>query len=179
MLVWYDPRTGEIVGLSSVLFDSSRRVPKQTRATAVGPRGAECLDLPDDEQVARGPDDYRVQLDEARRPLGLVRDEKSMIELSSDAVDSNGDGVGEIPAGGGQCTIVASLRASGKLSREGLMRVHFVATGGVLSHGAGETKSGGARVQLSSVQETKRVWVEARAPGFRAARVPIDFSGQV
>jgi len=180
MLVWYDPRTGQVVGISTLVFDSSKRTPRPERATSGGPRGAECFEVPDDETVARTATSFRVELDAARRPVGLLREERYRIEMSSDATDSNGDGVAEIAAAGGQCTVVASIRSeSGKLFRESPAKVSFIASGGVLSHSSVETKTGIAKVQLSAVPETKRVWVEARSPGSRASRVWIDFSGPV
>jgi hypothetical protein len=178
MLVWYDPKSGEVLGVSALLFDSSKRAPRPERSSSSGPRGAECFEAPEDEEFARSATSYRVELDESRRPVGLAREGRCRIELSTDAADTNGDGVPEIPSAGGVCTVVASIRSeSGKLFREALAKVSFVASGGVLSHSSVETKTGIAKVQLSAVAETKRVWVEARAPGSRASRTWIDFAG--
>jgi hypothetical protein len=180
MLVWYDQRDGRIVGVSSVLFAFPRSAPRPDRSRAGGPKGAECHEVPDDESVARAITSFRVELDEARRPTGLVKEERLRIELSSDATDANGDGVAEIPAAGGACTLVASIRSeSGKLFREGPAKVSFIAGGGILSHPTVETRSGIAKAQLGAVPETKRVWVEARAARSRPARIWIDFVGPV
>lgn len=177
MLLLYNKKTGEILGVSMLISDSSGLAP-QPNMENVGfkVKGVDGYVIPDDEIVLRNLHSYRMEFDAEGNPIGFVRKETFKIDLSTDAVDANGDGVPEIPAGGAACTVIASVRNEyGKVIKDRPFRIQFVTTGGILRESLVDTRTGVAKVQLDSVPESKRVHMLARAEGCIAGELDIDF----
>jgi hypothetical protein len=177
MLLLYNKKTGEILGVSMLISDSSALAP-QPNMDNVGfkMKGVEGYVIPDDEIVLRNLHGYRMEFDADGNPIGFVRKEMFKIDLSTDAVDANGDGVPEIPAGGASCTVIASIRNEyGKVIKDRPFRIQFVSTGGLLREYLVDTRTGVAKVQLDSVPESKRVHILARAEGCVPGELDIDF----
>lgn len=177
MLLLYNRKTGEILGVSMLISDSSGLAP-QPNMENVGfkMKGIEGYVIPDDEIVLRNLHSYRMEFDAEGNPIGFTRKESFKIDLSTDAVDANGDGIPEIPAGGASCTIIASVRNEyGKVIKDRPFRIQFVSSGGILREYMVDTRTGVAKVQLDSIPETKRVHILARAEGCMSGELNIDF----
>jgi hypothetical protein len=177
MLLIYNKKTGKIVGVSMIISDTSGVIPQPNMENVdFKIKGVEGYILPDDESVLRDMHNYTLELDNEGNPIGFVRKEVLKIELSTDATDTNGDGVAEIPAGGASCNLIASVRNEyGKIIKERPFRIQFITTGGILREYLTETRNGVARVQITSVPETKRVHVIARADGCMPGELDLDF----
>lgn len=177
MLILYHKKTGEILGVSMVISDSSASIPQPTLENVnVQMKNLEGYVLPDDEDVLRDLPRYKLEFDADGRPMGFIKKEVLRIDLSTDAPDTNGDGVPEIPAGGGKCTIIASVRNEfGKVVKDRPLRIQFITSGGILRTPFADTHTGVAKVNLESMPETKRVRVEARAEGCTPGSMEVDF----
>jgi hypothetical protein len=182
MLILYDLRTKEIVGVSLILNDSSGNVPQPTiRTTFPTERTVPNIGYyiaPDDELVANEISKYMLRYDSRGNPKGLVRKPaKPYIHLSTDASDYDADGISEIIADGKDtATIVASIRdETGRVIADKSYMVRFATSGGILSAKAVRSETGIAKTVLTSVPETIRVTVTASANGCYSGKLELDF----
>lgn len=161
MIIVYDRKTREIVGVSMVSQDTSGLASSQSfknimRTDKINPNLMEFI-VPDDEGVANQIYKYEIKFSHSGEPKELVRKETlPYIDLSIDAPDHDGDGIPEMKADGkDRVTITASIRdEEGKIITNAKNDVHFLTTGGVLSDRVVRCKNGVAKTTLQSVKET-------------------------
>jgi hypothetical protein len=121
---------------------------------------------------------YIVTLDEKGNPTGLEPKPKpSIIELTTDAKDTDGDGLPEIPADSeSKATITATIKdAEDKVLTRVKKPITFRTTRGILSARNVAPTKGKAKVTLTSILETVTATVTATAEGCRPARISIEF----
>jgi hypothetical protein len=90
--------------------------------------------------------------------------------LSCDVTDSDGDGIPDLPADGAS---VAQVTA--KTSDGADVDVTFRTTRGALVQRTVPTPRGAAAVELRAATETVAVVVTATAPGYRPAKLDMEF----
>lgn len=124
------------------------------------------------------PERLQFKLDEKGVPVGVERKPSPPeIHLTTDAHDTDGDGLPEVPADGqSSVTITAEIREPGFNGK----RIHrdvplvFKTTGGTLSQRFALAKDGAARVKLTSSRETVTITVTASAEGFTAGKIQLE-----
>ena len=171
MLIVYDKTTGKIVGHCSQVYDSGKwreasleeLYPNQDRtnlATAY---------MPDDARfVGYGTTNWRLRKDENGTVLGVER--LPALFISSDAKDTDNDGVPDIPADGKAVANITVTTADNSNTQ-----VTFRTTRGTLSQRTGATTNGKAVVQLKSAVETVAATITATATGYRPATLSLEF----
>jgi len=173
MIFVYRKASLEFVGMATRVFDSGRwreptveeLYPKEDPAT-LGFVYVE--DSP--KYALAGRDYWQFKLDGKGVPIGVERKPSPPeIHLSSDAPDTDGDGIPELPADGrSTVTITAEIREPGVHHQ----RIHrdvplvFKTTGGTLSQRFVLAEEGVTRVTLTPGHETVTVTVTASAEGF-------------
>jgi hypothetical protein len=182
MIIIYDRKTREIVGVSMVAQDNSGLIRKPSmknimRKDRISPNLMEFL-LPDDETVANELYKYELKFSSSGVPKDLVKkDALPYIELSIDAPDHDGDGIPEMKADGKSIvTITASVRdEEGKVLTSAKNDIHFLTTGGVLSDRVVRCRSGVAKTTLQSVKETLTPTIIAFTEGVRKGEMKVEF----
>lgn len=176
MLVVYDKNTKEVLQLLMV----SENVPEPILEDIPSLKDVENIAsfrLPNDPSFDFGRQ-YIVTLDEEGNPTGLaLKLEPPIIELTTDAQDTDGDGLPEIPADGeSKATITATIKdAEGKVLTRVKKPVTFRTTRGILSARNVTPTRGEANVTLTSILETVTATVTATAEGCRPTRFSIEF----
>ena len=98
------------------------------------------------------------------------------INLKSNAKDTDGDGIPELPADGqSKATITASIKdASGKLQRKSL-ELFITTSAGALSARRIKTRDGKASFELTSSHDTVLATVNVSAQGYDAEFLQFEF----
>jgi hypothetical protein len=182
MIIIYDRKTRDIVGVSMVGQDNSGLIRKPSmknilRSDRLDPNLME-FHIPDDETVANEIFKYDLTFSSSGNPKELVRKGAlPYIELSIDAPDHDGDGIPEMKADGrSKVTITASIRdEEGKVVTRAGNDIHFLTTGGVLSDRIVRCKSGVAKTTLQSVKETLTPTITAFSDGVRKGEIKVEF----
>ena len=182
MLIVYDMNTKEIKGVSLILNDTSGKIKGPTIQSSfpsfkVIPNMSG-FEVPDDDRIANELYRYELKSGARGRPAGLVRKTpSSIIELSTDAKDQDGDGIPEIRADGtAQATITASIRdVNGRLLTSASNLVRFETTGGRLSDRNVKCKKGVGKTTLQSVKETLTPVITAYSDGCKLGQIKIAF----
>lgn len=171
MIVVYNRSTGAIVGHCSRIFDSGRW--REASLDELYPdyekSNLASVHFPDDARyMAYGADAWRLRKDESGVVTGIER--LPSLSLSCDAADNDGDGIPDIPADGSS---VANVTA--KTSDGADVEVTFRTTRGSLGERTVHTAKGLAAVSLRAAVETVAAIVTATAPGYRPARLNLEF----
>jgi len=182
MIILYDRKTREIVGVSMVAQDTSGLAPTQSikkamRGETLDPNIMEFI-VPDDETVANEVYKYDLIFSSSGVPKEMARKETlPYIELSIDAPDNDGDGIPEMKADGkSEVTITASIRdEEGKLVTSAKNAIHFLTTGGVLSDRIVKCKNGVAKTSLQSVKETLTPTITAFSEQVQKGEIQVEF----
>jgi hypothetical protein len=182
MIIVYDRKTREIIGVSMVSQDTSGLASSQSmknvmRTDAINPNLMEYI-LADDETTANEIYKYEIKFSSSGEPKELVRKESlPIIELSIDAPDHDGDGIPEMKADGKDVvTITASIRdEEGKIVTSARNDVHFLTTGGILSDRVVRCKNGVAKTTLQSVKETLTPTITAFTDGVQTGKIQVEF----
>jgi hypothetical protein len=182
MIIIYDRKTREIVGISMVSQDNSGLTKKQKmknvlRAESLNPNYME-FSVPDDEMVANEIYKYELKFSSSGAPKEIVKkDTLPFIELSADAPDNDGDGIPEIKADGKSVvTITASVRdEEGKIITSAKNEIHFLTTGGILSDRIVKCKNGVAKTTIQSVKETLTPTITAFTEGIQKGEMKVEF----
>jgi hypothetical protein len=171
MLIVYDKTSGKIIGHCSQVFDSGKwreasleeLYPNQDRsnlATAY---------MPDDARfIGYGAANWRLRKDENGAVMGVER--LPALFITSDAKDTDSDGVPDIPANGKAVANITVTTADNSDTQ-----VTFRTTRGSLSQRTVATTNGKAVVQLRSAAETVPAAVTATATGYRDATLALEF----
>jgi hypothetical protein len=171
MLVVYDKTTGKIVGHCSQVFDSGkwREATLQELYPNQDNTNLAAAYMPDDARfVGYGTTNWRLRKDESGAVLGVER--LPALILSTDAKDSDGDGVPDMPADG---TSVAHITVT--TADNSNTQVTFRTTRGSLSQRTVATADGKAVVELRAPSETVAAGVTATATGYRPATLTMEF----
>ena len=182
MIVIYDRKSREIIGISMVTMDNSGLIRKPTmkdvlRTDRIKPDLQE-FHVDDDENVANEIYKYEIKFNSSGAPKELVRKPTlPRIELAIDAPDHDGDGIPEMRADGkSTITITASIRdEEGKILTRAGNEIHFLTTGGVLSDRTVKCKNGVAKTTLQSVKETLTPTITAFSDGIQTGEIKIEF----
>jgi hypothetical protein len=182
MIIIYDRKSREIVGVSMVSQDNSGLIRKPSlqnvlRSEKVKPDLME-FHVDDDENVANEIYKYNIKFSSSGAPKELVKKATlPHIDLSIDAPDHDGDGIPEMKADGkSKITITASIRdEEGKIVTNAKDEIHFLTTGGVLSDRTVKCKNGVAKTSLQSVKETLTPTITAFADGIRTGEIKVEF----
>jgi hypothetical protein len=172
MLVVYDSTTGKIIGHCSRIFDNGKW--REATIEEIFPQRdrskLEALYLKDDPRyLTQGPEHWRMRRDESGVVAGLER--LPAIILSCDAGDADNDGVPDLPADGTSTTTITV-----KLDDNSQGDVTFRTTRGSLSKRTVRTSTKGqGSVKLRSSTETVSLAVTASAPGYRPAKLELEF----
>lgn len=182
MIVIYDRKSREIVGVSMVAQDNSGLIRKPSlknvlRSEKLDPNFME-FEVEDDETIANEIYKYELEFSSSGVPKKLLR--KSIlpyIDLSIDARDHDGDGIPEMKADGkSRVTITASIRDDeGGIVTNAKNEIHFLTTGGVLSDRTVKCKNGVAKTTLQSVKETLTPTITAFSEGIRTGEIKVEF----
>ncbi len=182
MIVIYDRKNREIIGISMISQDTTGLAPTQyinNRSTTgrLDPNVMEFI-VPDDEIVANEIYKYELKFSSSGVPKELVRRSTlPYIDLAIDAPDHDGDGIPEMRADGkSTVTITASIRdEDGSLITNAKNEIHFLTTGGVLSDRIVKCRGGVAKTELRSVKETLTPTITAFSEGMRKGEVNVEF----
>lgn len=181
MLIIYDLTTKEIKGVSMLRYDTSKAAPEPTLASTfpktIAPNRGGFV-VPNDERIANEPHMYQLTFNARGQPTGVVRKPpQSILEVSTDAMDHDGDGIPEIMASGeAEATITASLRdPDGRLITNEVKEVRFKTTGGTLKDRVVKTNKGVAKTILIASKETITPTITAESDGCRPGKLQIEF----
>lgn len=180
MIIIYDRKSREIVGVSMVSQDNSGLMRKPTMKNIMRSMNPNLMEFTvlDDETVANEIYKYELKFSSSGEPKELVkRDTLPTIILSADAPDHDNDGIPEIKADGKSIvTITASIRdEEGKVITNFNDKIHFLTTGGVLSDRIVKCKGGVAKTTLQSVKETLTPTITAFTDGVRTGEIKVEF----
>ncbi len=182
MIIIYDRKTREIIGVSMIAQDNSGLTRKPSmknvlRTDRLNPNLME-FQVTDDETIANEIYKYDLKFSSSGEPKELVKKiNLPHIDLSTEIPDHDGDGIPEIKADGkSKVTITASIRdEEGKVLTHASNNVHFLTTGGVLSDRIVKCKNGVAKTTLQSVKETLTPTITAFTDGVRKGEMKIEF----
>ncbi len=171
MIIVYNPNTGEIVGHCSRVFDSGKwreatideLYPNRESANLAAVHFAD-----DARYLTYRPHHWRLRRDESGVVTGIER--LPALALTSDAGDSDGDGIPDLPA---DSASIAHITA--KTSDGADVDITFRTTRGSLGERTVHTTQGSAVVELRAASETVAVVVTATAPGYRPAKLHMEF----
>ena len=131
----------------------------------------------DSPKYAMNPDGWQLKLDQQGEPVGIERKPSlPKISLTTDAIDTDGDGIPELIAdGSSRATIAIEVKTpKGEPVTEELTLL-FKTTGGTLSARRVTTSTGQATIELTSSLETVSVTVEASAAGVASHSLEFEF----
>jgi hypothetical protein len=173
MIVIFDPKTDQIIGHASRVFDSGKF--REPTIDEVCPdhleRKLESLYLPDEPRYLMfGPEHYRLRRDETGAVVGIQL--IGRISVSCDATDHDGDQIPDIPADGTSTTVITAELEGGSADVE----VAFRTTRGSLSRRSAKTDDQGkATVTLRAATETVPATVSVTAVGYRPGSLTVEF----
>ncbi|WP_455392321.1 Ig-like domain-containing protein [[Eubacterium] cellulosolvens] len=182
MIVIYDRKTREIIGVSMISQDNSGLTGKPSmkniiRAENINPNLMDFY-VEDDITIANEIFKYELKFSSSGEPKQLVKKPHlPYVDLSIDARDHDGDGIPEMKADGrSKVTITASIRdEEGKIVTNASNEIHFLTTGGVLSDRTVKCKNGVAKTTLQSVKETLTPTITAFSEGIREGEIKVEF----
>jgi len=182
MIIIYDRKSREIIGVSMVSQDNSGLTAKPTMKNVLrkdsGSTNLMEFEVDDNATIANEIYKYELKFSSSGEPKDLVRKPiLPYIELSIDARDHDGDGIPEMKADGkSKVTITASVRdEEGKVVTNASNLIHFLTTGGVLSDRTVKCKNGVAKTTLQSVKETLTPTITAFSDGIREGEIKVEF----
>jgi hypothetical protein len=182
MIIIFDRKTREIIGVTMISQDNSGLTGKQTMKNVLRSDKANTnlteFEVDDNETVANEIYKYELKFSSSGEPKDLVKKPiLPYIDLSIDAKDHDGDGIPEMKADGkSKVTITASIRdEEGGIVTNASNQIHFLTTGGVLSDRMVKCKNGVAKTTLQSVKETLTPTITAFSDGIRVGEIKVEF----
>ena len=178
MIVVYDKRTNNFVGVATGVFDNGNW--REPTLEELYPRDCSnlgCFYVKDSPKYALKADKWQLKLDENGLPIGIERKPTPpKIYITTNAVDNDGDGIPELIAdGNSKASITIEVKKpEGELVMEELT-LNLKTTGGTLSARRVTTNTGQATVELTSSLETVSVVVEASAEGVTRGSLELEF----
>ena len=179
MIIVFEKKTNRLVGTAAQVFDNGRwREPTieelypGTDLTKLG-----FIHVEDSIKYALDPEAWQFKLDKDGIPIGAERKPAlPRIHLSTNAADTDGDGLPELAADGSS---KARITVEVKDERDKLVKRDFTVTlkttAGTLSSRRVQAKGGKAALELTSSLETVTATVTASGEGLRAAEVTFEF----
>ena len=179
MIVVYDKRTNELVGVAMEVIDNgtSRQPTLEELYPDRDRSNLGFLHVKDSPKYALHPDRWQAKFDESGTPSGIERRPTPLrLYLTTDAIDTDGDNLPELIADGhSKATITVEVKyARGELFTEELT-LNLKTTGGALSTRRVTTNTGQATVELTSSLETVSVTVEVSAEGATSSSLGFEF----
>jgi hypothetical protein len=171
MLIVYDRNTEKVVAHCSRVFDSGKW--REATMEEILPNhdktNLAAVYISDDARyLAYGPESWRLRKDQGGVVLGIER--MPIIHVSTDATDSDNDGIPDIPADG-----VSTARITAETPDGSDTEITFRVTRGSISLRKVRTNKGKAMVELRSAGETVSSTITATAPGYRNGTIHIEF----
>jgi hypothetical protein len=179
MIFIFDRTSKEVVGMATEVFDNGswREATLEELYPDRDRSNLGCVTVRDSPKYALNPEGWQLKLDENGEPVGIERKPSlPRIHLTTNAPDTDGDGLPELPADGqSKATIAIEVRdVHGKLIEEE-RTLNLKTTGGALSARRITTSNGQATVDLTSSLETVSVTIEVAAEGVRSASLSFEF----
>lgn len=179
MIFIFDRTSKEVVGMATEVFDNGtwREANLEELYPNMDRSNLGFVQVQDSPKYALNPEGWQLKLDENGEPIGIERKPSlPRIHLRTDAIDTDGDGLPELPADGrSKATIEIEVQdVHGKLIQKELT-LNLKTTGGALSARRIATSNGRATVDLTSSLETVSVTVDVSAEGVRSASISLEF----
>jgi len=178
MMIVYDRQTKKLLSFAGQVFDNGQwREPTLEEIYPNTDRSKwGVVYVRDATKYVATLDELQLKVDENGTPVGIERKRIPKIHLTTDAVDTDGDGLPELPADGqSHTTIRAEIKThQGQLVTEELS-LEFRTTGGTLSARKVTTTTGQASIELTSSIETIQITVTVSAEGFTEASLSFEF----
>ncbi|MEM0995723.1 MAG: Ig-like domain-containing protein [Bacteroidota bacterium] len=164
MIVVFEKGTNRFIGMAPQVFDNGtlRDFTLEELYPDLDPEKYGAIFVEDSARYHMAPNHWQFKLDQAGNPVGIEYRPRPSIHLSTDAPDTDGDGMPELKADGkSQATINIQLM-SGQKQHRAAEEIKLSTTGGKLSKRVlTTTKTGKAKVTLTSIQETITITVTA------------------
>ncbi|MCE7989153.1 MAG: hypothetical protein DYG89_48990 [Caldilinea sp. CFX5] len=179
MIVIYKKGANELVGVATKVFDNGQW--REPTIEELYPNADHTewgyLYVTDSLKYAANMEGWQFKLDDQGAPIGLEKKAPPLrIKLTTDAPDTDGDGLPEVVADGqSKATITAELRdIHGKVVPQ-TIPFTFRTTGGALSSRKVTAIAGRALVELTAALETVSVTVRATAEGAEEGSLVLEF----
>lgn len=171
MLIVYDRKTEKIISHCSQVFDQGKW--REAQMDEILPNkdkgNLAAVYIADDARfIGYGTENWRLRKDESGAVVGIER--LPAIQLKSDAKDTDGDGIPDVPADGTSVIAITVSTADGSDTS-----VTFRTSRGTLSQRTVSTSKGKGKVELRAATETVSVVVTATAAGYRPATLALEF----
>ena len=178
MIIVYDKETKALIGFATKVFDNGqwREPTLEELYPDVDRTKWGHVYVEDSPKYALRPDAWQINFDANGVPSIGRKPFPAKLSLTTDALDTDGDGLPELPADGrSQGTVFATIKAAdGTVPRESVALL-FKTTGGTLSARTVETAEGKAAVKLTSSTETVSAIVTASAEGVETGSLTFEF----
>lgn len=179
MMVIYDLQTKELLNFAGQIFDNGEW--REPRLEEIYPNVDHSkwgvVYVKEAIKYAIPLEELQLKLDRNGTPVGVERKPKPpQIHLSTNAVDSDGDGLPELPADGqSKATITIEVKGTdGKLIQDELP-LNISTTAGALSDRRISTQNGQATVEFTSSMETVTAVITVDAEGAKSASLTFEF----
>jgi hypothetical protein len=179
MIIVFEKIMNKIVGVASRVLDSGilREATIEELYPDIDREGLGYIHVQDSPEYYLTPDAWQLKLDNNCIPVGIERKPTlPTIHLITNAPDTDGDGLPELPADAkSKATITVEVRdTKGSIVNRDFV-LNFRTTGGTLSARRIEAKGGTAMVELTSTVETVAVTVSASAEGTQSGSLTFEF----
>jgi hypothetical protein len=164
MIFVYEKGTNKYIGMAPQIFDNgvTRDFTLEELYPNLDPKKYGSFIVEDSSKYALDPDHWRFTFDKNGVPNGWEFNPKLAIRMSTDAPDTDGDGMPELPADGESTATITIQMMDGQKQHKGEAEIKVSTTGGRLDKRVVKTnKQGRASVQLTSVKETITITVSA------------------
>lgn len=164
MIFVYEKGTNKYYGMAPQIFDNGvmRDYTLEELYPNLDPKKYGSFIVEDSSKYAISPDHWQFTLDKNGIPIGWEYKPRLSIRLSTDAPDTDGDGMPEMPADGESSATIKIQMMNGQKQHKGESEVKISTTGGRLDKRVVKTnKQGRATVKLTSVKETITITVTA------------------
>src|SRR6266851_889230 len=179
MIVVFEKKTNKVVGAAPKVFDSGlwREAEIEELYPDADLNGLSCIYVQDSPKYCLNHNIWQLKLDKNGVPIGVERKPTlPKIYLTTNAQDTDGDGLPELPADAkSKATITAEVKdAKGNIVHKDCI-LTFRTTGGTLSARRVEEQGGTADIELTSTVETITVTVSASAEGTQSGSLTFEF----
>lgn len=164
MIVVYEKGTNKFIGMATQVFDNGvmRDYTLEELYPNLDPKKHGSFIVDDSPKYVLHPSHWQFKLDEKGVPIGIEYKPRPAIKLSTDAPDTDGDGMPELKADGKSTATINIQMMDGQKQYKGEVEVKLSTTGGRLDQRVVKTnKQGKASVKLTSVPETITITVSA------------------
>jgi hypothetical protein len=179
MIFIFDKSTQELFGMATRVFDNGtwRDATLEELYPNADHSKLGFVHVEDSPKYSMNPDGWRLKVDAEGNAIGIERKPTpAKVHLTTDAVDTDGDGLPELPADGTSRAVISAevKTAKGQLVTDELL-LDFKTTGGTLSARRVTTTTGQASVELTPSLETVQVTVTVSAEGITPSSLTFEF----